>query len=47
VPPTPASAPLDVAVDAAGIVWFTEGGAMQIGRLDPATGVIAEIATVT
>ncbi len=45
VPPTPGSTPLDVAVDAAGIVWFTEGGPSQIGRLNPATGVITEIPT--
>src|SRR5215218_4165356 len=45
--PTAGSTPLDVAVDANGIVWFTEGfdGRVdgQIGRLDPATGVITEI----
>jgi streptogramin lyase len=44
--PTPASSgntdPLDVAVAPNGIVWFTEGLG-QIGRLDPATGVITEI----
>jgi streptogramin lyase len=44
--PTPASSgntdPLDVAVAPDGIVWFTEGLG-QIGRLDPATGVITEI----
>ena len=39
--PTPGSTPLDVAVDATGIVWFTEANG-QIGRLDPATGVITE-----
>jgi streptogramin lyase len=44
--PTPAGSgdtdPLDVAVAPNGIVWFTEGIG-QIGRLDPATGVITEI----
>jgi virginiamycin B lyase len=37
------STPLDVAVDAQGIVWFTgtdANGEGQIGRLDPATGAI-------
>jgi sugar lactone lactonase YvrE len=33
----------DVAVDPNGIVWFTEGDG-RIGRLDPATGAITEIA---
>ena len=45
--PTAGSTPLDVAVDANGIVWFTEGfdGRVdgQIGRLDPVTGEITEI----
>src|SRR5215218_5968339 len=45
--PTAGSTPLDVAVDANGIVWFTEGfdgrADGQIGRLDPATGLITEI----
>jgi streptogramin lyase len=45
--PTAGSTPLDVAVAPNGIVWFTEGfdGRIdgQIGRLDPATGVITEI----
>jgi streptogramin lyase len=40
--PTPGSTPLDVAVDANGIVWFTEGVG-QIGRLNPTTGGITEI----
>ena len=43
VVPTPNASPSDVAVDDAGIVWFSEGGADNIGRLDPATGVITEI----
>jgi streptogramin lyase len=34
VPPTPGSIPYDVAVDRNGIVWFTELGPKQIGRLD-------------
>ena len=45
--PTAGATPLDVAVAPNGIVWFTEGfdGRVdgQIGRLDPATGVITEI----
>ncbi len=45
VPPTPAATPADVVVDAAGTVWFTESGAGQIGRLNPATGIITETAT--
>jgi streptogramin lyase len=45
VPPTPFAAPSDVAVDAAGTVWFTEQGTRQVGRIDPATGVITEIPT--
>ena len=47
VAPTPASSPFGIAVDAAGIVWFTESGASSIGRLDPATGVITEIPTAS
>jgi streptogramin lyase len=43
VVPTPNASPSDAAVDIAGIVWFSEGGADNIGRLDPATGVITEI----
>jgi virginiamycin B lyase len=37
--------PLDVAVDAAGIVWFTgfSGNGGVIGRLDPATTAVTEI----
>ena len=34
--------PFDIAVDANGIVWFTEFGVNQIGRLDPQTGAITE-----
>jgi streptogramin lyase len=40
--PAPNTDPLDVAVAANGIVWFTDANG-QIGRLDPATGVITEI----
>jgi len=40
--PAPNTIPLDVAVAANGIVWFTDANG-QIGRLDPATGVITEI----
>ena len=32
------SRPYDIAVDARGIVWFTELGANRIGRFDPRTG---------
>ena len=38
--PTPGASPSEVAVDANGIVWFTDAGTNQIGRLDPATGSI-------
>jgi streptogramin lyase len=40
--PTPGANPFDVAVDANGVVWFTEFHAGAIGRLDPATGTITE-----
>jgi virginiamycin B lyase len=40
--PAPNTVPLDVAVAANGIVWFTDANG-QIGRLDPATGVVDEI----
>jgi streptogramin lyase len=40
--PAPNTVPLDVAVAANGIVWFTDANG-QIGRLDPATGVVTEI----
>jgi len=40
--PTPGASPSEVAVDAGGIVWFTDAGTNQIGRLDPATGTITE-----
>src|SRR2546421_225633 len=40
--PTAGAIAFDIAVDATGIVWFTEFGANQIGRLDPQTGVITE-----
>ena len=40
--PAPNRVPLDVAVAANGIVWFTDANG-QIGRLDPATGVVTEI----
>src|SRR5215211_1831690 len=40
--PAPNTIPLDVAVAANSIVWFTDANG-QIGRLDPATGVITEI----
>src|SRR6059036_3246439 len=40
--PTPGASPSEVAVDPAGIVWFTDAGTNQIGRLDPATGTITE-----
>src|SRR5215203_3185675 len=40
--PAPNTVPLDVAVAANGIVWFTDANG-QIGRLDPTTGVVTEI----
>ena len=40
--PAPNTVPLDVAVAANGIVWFTDANG-QVGRLDPNTGVVAEI----
>jgi streptogramin lyase len=40
--PAPNTVPLDVAVAPDGIVWFTDANG-QIGRLDPATGVVTEI----
>jgi streptogramin lyase len=40
--PAPNTVPLDVAVAANGIVWFTDANG-QIGRLDPSTGGVTEI----
>jgi streptogramin lyase len=40
--PAPNTVPLDVAVAANGIVWFTDANG-QIGRLNPETGAITEI----
>ena len=40
--PAPNTVPLDVAVAANGIVWFTDANG-QIGRLDPDTGFVTEI----
>ena len=40
--PAPNTVPLDVAVAENGIVWFTDANG-QIGRLDPATGIVTEI----
>ena len=40
--PAPNTVPLEVAVAAGGIVWFTDANG-QIGRLDPATGAVTEI----
>src|SRR5919107_225813 len=40
--PAPNTVPLDVAVGANDIVWFTDANG-QIGRLNPATGVVTEI----
>lgn len=45
--PLPGALPSEVAVDAAGIVWFTESDARQIGRLDPVTGVITHTPTTS
>jgi virginiamycin B lyase len=43
--PVPAgSAPHDVAVSADGIVWYTAQRSGKLGRLDPATGKVDEIA---
>jgi virginiamycin B lyase len=42
----PVSQPADVAVDAAGTVWFTAPDAPGIGRLDPQTGAVT-ITTTT
>ena len=41
----PVSEPHDVAVDAAGIIWFTAPLEPAIGRLDPATGAVTLTAT--
>ena len=41
----PVSQPADVAVDAAGIVWFTAPDEPGIGRLDPETGAVSLTAT--
>jgi virginiamycin B lyase len=41
----PVSEPHDVAVDAAGIVWFTAPLEPAIGRLDPETGAVTLTAT--
>jgi streptogramin lyase len=38
--PTPDASPSDVAVDANGIVWFTDAFTNQIGKLNPATRTI-------
>ncbi len=46
-PPTPLSSPDGVAVNAAGIVWFTELNTSKIGRIDPKTGTIREFDTPT
>ena len=40
--PTQNSRPVDIAVDQAGYVWFTESAIDRIGRLDPRTGMLAE-----
>jgi streptogramin lyase len=40
--PTPAADPYDVAVDASGIVWFSEFHANRVGRIDPQSGVVTE-----
>jgi len=36
------SASVDLVVDSAGYVWFTEGWEDKIGRLDPTTGILTE-----
>ena len=40
--PTPASAPLAIAVDNNGIVWFTESNASKLARFDPVNHEFAE-----
>ena len=42
--PTKDSGPFAVAVDGRGDVWFSQQSAGQIGRLDPASGNVTEIA---
>lgn len=42
--PADLSEPRMAAVDAAGIVWFTDTGHHQIRRLDPATGLVTVVA---
>lgn len=43
--PTPIAQPTGIAVDRSGKVWFTEHGPSLLGRFDPATGQLIEIAT--
>jgi virginiamycin B lyase len=40
--PTPYSAPLAIAVDKQGIVWFTESNVSQLGRFDPTNRTFKE-----
>ncbi|HCR18144.1 MAG TPA: hypothetical protein DIU35_11735, partial [Candidatus Latescibacteria bacterium] len=42
--PTLGSRPIDILADTRGIVWFTEIGANQIGRMDTRTGSFIEYA---
>jgi virginiamycin B lyase len=43
--PTPIAQPTGIAVDRSGKVWFAEHGSSFLGRFDPATGQLIEIAT--
>ncbi len=42
--PTPNSAPLAIATDKNGIIWFTESNATKLGRFDPETYAFKEYA---
>ncbi len=43
--PTPISQPTGIAVDSSGMIWFAEHGPSLIGRFDPTTGDLIQIAT--
>ena len=43
--PTPISQPAGIAIDKSGKVWFAEHGPSLLGRYDPATGQLNEMAT--
>ncbi len=42
--PTPNSAPLAIAADKNGMIWFTESNATKLGRFDPKTNTFKEYA---